>query len=183
MGEKPIIPIPDRLQIFHDRDKLVIRRKWFGLQVLFLIPFTLFWNGFLIFWFYRAFTDGQSTMAAFGSIHGLVGLGLIYFLICNFANATDISVDPNHVVVKIHPFPFPGGKKIRTSDITQLYCDKRITRHKNGTSVSYTVKIIDQRGKYTKLVSGLREPEEAKFIESKIESILGIENQPVAGEI
>lgn len=162
---------------------MVIRRKWFGPHVFFLIPFTLFWDGFMVFWFYTAFTQGQLMMAAFGSIHAMVGIGLTYFVICSFANATDIAVDPNHVEVKIHPFPFPGGKKIRTSDITQLYCDERISHNKNGTSVSYTVKIIDQGGKYTKLVSGLKEAEEAKFIENKIESILGIENQPVAGEI
>ena len=183
MSTTPIVPIPEKFSVFHDRDKLVIRRKWFGPIVFFLIPFTLCWDGFMVFWFYKAFTAGEWMMAAFGSIHALVGVGMTYFIICTFANSTDITIDPRHVSVKIHPFPWPGGKDIPTTDIAQLYCDKQVTQTKNGTSKSYSVKIIDKHGKSTKLIAGLRDVQEAKFIEDKVESILGIENQPVTGEI
>lgn len=183
MSDTPIIPIPEKFKVFHDRETLVIRRKWFGPQVFFLIPFTLFWDGFMVFWFYKAFMDGQWEMMAFGSIHALVGVGLTYFVICNFANATDITINPRHVGVKIHPFPWPGNKQIKTTDITQLFCDERISQGKHGTSVSYTVKIIDKLGKSTKLISGLKDVSEARFIENKVESLLGIENKPVAGEV
>ena len=182
MAQSPIIPIPEKFKVFYDRDQLVIRRKWFSPALFFLIPFTMFWDGFMVMWFYISITQEIYIMAAFGTLHGLVGLGLTYFVICSFVNATDITVDHQHVGVKIHPFPWPGSKQISTTNITQLYCDERVTRNKNGTSLSYSVKIIDQNGKSIKLVSGLRDPEEAKFIESKVEEILGIKNQTVAGE-
>ena len=183
MAKSPIIPVPEKFKVFYDREKMVIRRKWFGPQVFFLIPFIIFWDGFMVFWFYKAISNEQWMMAAFGSIHGLVGLGMTYFLICCFVNTTDVSVDPRNLEVKIQPFPWPGSKKLSSREITQLYCEEKVTHNKNGTSISYLVKVIDQNGKSTKLIGALKDASEAKFIENKVESILGIQNQAVAGEI
>ena len=183
MGAKSIIPVPEKFKVFYDQDKMVIRRKWFGLHLLFLIPFTVFWDAFIVGWFYYTIQSEAYFMTAFGAIHGLVGVGLTYFVICCFTNATDISVDAQYLELKHHPYPWPGSKKILSVDITQLHCEEKVTHGKHGPSVSYTVKVIGQQGKGLKLISGLSDASEAKFIEQKVESILGIQNQPVSGEI
>ena len=182
MEKSPIVPMPEKFSVFYDRDTLVIRRKWFGPRVYLLVPVTMLWNGFVVSWFYKALNQGNMVMAAVGSIHALVGLNITYSLICSFVNATDVTVDPQNVTVKHHPFPWPGNKQIATTDITQMYCDKRVSYKKRRKSVSYAVKIIDQHGKSTNLIKGLCDVEEARFIESKVEAILGIENQAVVGE-
>jgi len=42
----------------------------------------------MVVWMSIALNQGQWIMAAFGSIHALVGLGLIYFCVANFLNKT-----------------------------------------------------------------------------------------------
>jgi hypothetical protein len=83
-----IVPLPENLSIVHDRGTFIIRRRWFSPIVFFFVFFALFWNGFMVVWMSIALNQGQWIMAAFGSIHALVGLGLIYFCVANFLNKT-----------------------------------------------------------------------------------------------
>ena len=54
---------------------------------------------------------------------------------------------------------------------------------RNGASYSYALSAILAGGKRVKLVSGLDQPEDALFLEQKIEGYLGITDRPVAGEM
>lgn len=176
-------PLPSGMQTLHDRDAFIIRRNWFSPMAFFLVFFCIFWNGFMIFWMYTTLTKGIWIMAAFGSIHALIGLGMLYFTIASFINKTDISVDPNYLSVRHYPLPWIGSKKIRVHEISQLYCKKHVTHSKNGTRTSYRVYVITQNNREQKLVSGLNSPNQAQYIEQEIEVILGLENQTVTGEL
>ena len=64
-----------------------------------------------------------------------------------FLNKTDVIIDSLNLEVKHYPVKWFGNKKIDITDIKQLYTSEKITHHKNGTSVRYTVNVIDQRGR------------------------------------
>src|SRR5690554_5843962 len=86
-----------------DRDAFILRRHWRSWKLIPLLLFTLFWNGFMIVWMTIAISSGIWVMAAFGSIHGIVGLGLAYFCIASFFNKTDIITHPIYLEVKHYP--------------------------------------------------------------------------------
>lgn len=136
----------------------------------------------MVVWMSIALSQGQLMMAAFGSIHTLVGLGLIYFCVASFVNKTDVSVDPNYLTVRHYPLPWIGSKRIRVHSIKQLYTKEQVSRSKNGTRISYRVHVITQDGREQKLLSGLSSDSQALFIEREVEGILGLENIKVTGE-
>ena len=181
---EPIVALPDNLSLHHERDAVIIRRRWLTPFVFFFVFFALFWNGFMVVWMTIAITRDQLTMAAFGSIHAFVGLGLIYFCVASFLNKTDISVDPSYLRVRHYPLPWFGSKQFRVHEITQLFCKEQITRTKNGgTNVSYRVHLILADGREQTLIAGLISDNQARYIEREIESVLGLKNLSVAGEL
>jgi len=183
MSDTTLLPLPDKMELVHDRDAMIIRHTWFSIKAILLIPFALFWNGFMVVWMYKALSDGIWVMAAFGSIHALVGIGLIYFCIACFLNKTDVSIDPNYLTVRHYPVPWMGNQKIRVHEIKQLYTKEHITRNKNSTSVSYRVYAILNNLKEKKLISNLDTLSQGKYIEREIEAVLGLEDIQVAGEV
>jgi hypothetical protein len=80
------------MEIYHAFNKLFISRSWFSPAILYLTFFCIFWDGFMIVWFSIAFANEQYGMALFGSIHGLVGIGLTYSTIAGYVNKTYITV-------------------------------------------------------------------------------------------
>ncbi|WPJ97160.1 hypothetical protein SH580_05490 [Coraliomargarita algicola] len=181
-SEKPLIPLPQNLTTHFDRDSFIIRRKWFSALTFFLLFFAIFWNGFMVVWMTLALRDGVWMMAAFGSIHALVGLFMAYFCVASCINKTDVVVDPNYLTVRHYPMPWFGSKKIRVHSIQQLYSKEHISRSKNGVNISYRVYVLTNDNREQKLLTGLTELSQAHFIEHEIENVLGIKDQAVAGE-
>lgn len=70
----------------------------------------------MVVWFGIAFTSGALSMAAFGTIHLAVGVGLTYFLICGFMNSTHIGISFREISVSHEPLPWPGRKTIPIGD-------------------------------------------------------------------
>lgn len=179
----PLTPLPNNIELITEFDAIVIRRTWKSAAAYFLIVFALLWNAFIVFWMALAIGDGALTMAAFGSIHVAVGLGLIYFTIAIFLNKTDIRIDTYNLSVKHHPMPWFGQIQIPVEKVQQVYCKKKVTRGKNSTHVTYEVFSLDRNNRKKKLLSGLKDSDQARFIETEIEKTLGIKNQSVIGEI
>ena len=168
-----------------DRGELVIRRTWFGHHVWFLIFFALIWNGFLVGWYALAFGQAEAPliMKLFPIGHVAVGLGLIYFIIATFLNRSDIRISPLAVEVRHGPMKWPGNKKVAVDAIKQLYVEEHVTNTKNGQSVSYRVNVLTQASRRIKLVTGLKDRAQALFIEKKIEEVLALPDEAVAGEL
>jgi hypothetical protein len=177
------LSLPKGVTIDQVENGMQIIRRWFSPVILFLTFFCVFWDGFMIFWFYTSISQGAWMMAAFGTLHGLVGLGLTYFVIGGYINKTYITVSYDRLNVCHRPLPFPGNKTIARDELKQLYSKERISHTSNGTSVSYEVYALTHSGKKEKLLSGLTRSEEALFIEQEIEKYLGIRDETVPGEI
>jgi hypothetical protein len=176
------VPLPKGIKVDNLGHSLQIERQWYGPKYIFLAIFALFWNGFMVVWFSIAFINGLWPMALFGTLHGAVGLGLIYGVVAGVLNTTVIDVGLGDLTIKHGPVPYPGNKHLASTDIKQLYCKEKISRGKNSTSYSYEIHAITQEDKHEKLLTGLDDSEQALYLEQEIERYLSIKDQPVRGE-
>ena len=181
--ERTPVGKPGNFQIERSLYGLQIVRSWFNPSVIALSFFCLVWNGFMAFWFYIAFKQKAYIMALFGSLHGSVGLGLLYGVLAGFLNKTYINISNGVVSIKHKPLPWLGQKNIPRQELKQLYTTETIYQGKNGYSKTYSVKAITHRGQVIQLVSDLSAKEESLFIEQEVEKYLKIEDEPVTGEI
>lgn len=179
----PLNPLPKNIDLITEYDAIVLRRTWKSPVAYFLTFFSLFWNGFMVVWMTIAITKGQWAMAAFGSIHATVGLVLIYVTLALFLNKTDIRIDSYNLSIKHYPLPWFGQIQLPVESIQQVYCKEKVSRNKNGTSITYDVHCLDHNTFSKKLISGLNDQEQARFIEREIEKTLGIKDRPVSGEL
>jgi hypothetical protein len=162
---------------------LVIYRRWFNWPVLFLIPFCIVWNSFLVGfftsmsgsnapWFVRLFPLG----------HVAVGVGLSYYTLAMLFNRTRVEVTHGSVTVSHGPLPWTGWREIAAGLIDQTYCKEIIRRNKNGVSTHYEVWVALSDGKHSRLVAAGMEPEQALYIEQQIETTLDIKDRSMPGE-
>lgn len=179
---KAEISLPKGISVDQDYDGLIITRKWFNLTTIFLTFFCAFWDGFMIMWFSISISTEAYEMAAFGSIHAIVGICLTYWCIASYINKTTIKVSSYLIKIKHSPLPFPGSKEFTISQLEQVYAKERVVRGKNGTTTYYDLYIIDGN-KHTKVVSNLINKEQALYIEQEIEKYLDIEDRYVPGSV
>ncbi len=177
------VSLPKNLAVDNFGSELKITRRWFSPKYIAMIFFSLFWNGFMVVWYGIAIANQIWIMALFGLLHAGVGIWLIYYILCGFVNITEVKVSPNALTVKHSPIPYPGNKRLDPFNIDQLYSKEKISRNRNSTTYSYEVHLITREGKHQKLVTGLDEPEQALYMEQKIEQALNITDRRVRGEL
>jgi hypothetical protein len=180
--DRPEISLPKGFTVHKSRGDLKITRDWFTLGALGLTIFCLFWNGFMAVWFSIALNQGIWAMAAFGTIHALVGLAIAYGVLASWINQTVITVTPERIEVTSGPIPVPGNTRLMTAKLKQLYTREKVSRGKT-TSYSYEVHAVTHERDDKTLVSGLPTPNQALYIEQQIEAALGIEDRPVRSEV
>jgi hypothetical protein len=181
--ERPQVPLPKRVQVQDFGHSFEISRRWFSPMFLFLAVFCVFWNGFMLVWHGIALASGAWFMSLFGLLHTAVGLGLLYFTVAGFINATVICVAQGMIDVRHGPLPWPGNKSLSVHDVSQLYCRETVQHNKNGTQCTYEVMVLRQDNVRETLVKGLTDADQALYIEQELERHLRIQDQPVAGEL
>jgi len=178
------VGLPKNINVNHTGMGLEVTRRWFSPKYIFLVFFAIFWNGFMIFWFYNAIKSGHYEMALFGALHAIVGIGLIYTVLSGFLNKTHIVVDQSHLTIAHRPLPWLGNKNIKSYDLKQLYSKEKVGYSQKGSArVSYEIHAITRDDRNIKILSGLDSSEQALFIEQEIEKYLNIEDKKVRGEI
>mgnify|MGYP000987260258 FL=1 len=174
---------PNNFTLTRDANSFIIVRRWFHPSVFGLTFFCLLWNGFMSFWFYTAMKQKVYNMALFGSLHGAVGVGLLYAVLAGFFNKTYLSFAYDSLTISHKPLPWAGAKTLAKRDLKQLFSKEVVHHHKNGYSYSYSVQVLTREGKVIELVSGLMSKAEALFIEQEIEKYLKIDDEAVPGEL
>ncbi len=180
--KREISETPKGIEINTTMQGLEIVRRWWSIRGVFMGMFCLFWDTFMVVWFYKAITEKQWEMAAFGSIHAAVGIGITYFFISTLLNSTYISITPGSLGIKHKPMPWLGNKIIPVGDIDQVFVKEKITNGKNGRHYHYSLRYLTKSGKDKKLFAGMKSPQEALFLEQEIEKTLGIEDRQVEGD-
>lgn len=177
------VPLPERLTVHTAGGALRIERRWFTWAAIFLAAFCTMWFGILGFWYLMAFSTGMIALMLFPLLHVAVGLFLAYFTVAMFVNTTEVVVANGMLTVRHGPLPWRGNREVPTEALEQLYCEEHISRTRNGTTVSYSVRARGRDGRVVKLVTGLPERDQAMYIEQEIERHLGIADRPVAGQV
>jgi len=177
------VPMPGKFRMEEQAGGFVISWRWLSYVHVFLLFFTIAWDSFLIFWYGMAMGEGAPwIMFVFPIGHLAVGLGLTYVVLTGLLNRTTVTVERETLTVRHAPLPWPGNVSVATDQLDQLYCRRRISHGKHGPSYSFEVRAVTQEGRKMTLIKGLESEDQALFIEQQIESRLGIEDRPVAGE-
>jgi len=182
-AEREQVAMPKGTEIKRNRSGLQIRWRWFGMKYVGAAVFCVMWNGFMVVWMGMALRDGKTAMALFGSIHALVGLGILYYTLAGFFNRTNLRVNKKRLTIKHGPIPAARNRDMRADQIRQIFCKEKIHRNRNSTHYSYEVHVILPGHKREKLVGGLDRIEQAMYLEQELEEFLEIEDRKVSGEV
>ncbi|MFT5194216.1 MAG: hypothetical protein ACI9EW_000572 [Cellvibrionaceae bacterium] len=185
-------PKPEKMIVGNQNLEMHIQWRWFHWSAVFLILFSIFWNGIMFstlgIGIIGAFQAGNIWMA-FGMMlipHVWVGLGIGYYSLAMLFNSTHVSVDLDSLVIKHGPFPWFGHKSIERETVQQLYSKENnssFNRKNNLSQGNFELHAITGQGKQSKLLRGLPSSEHPLFLESIIEKHWAIEDYPVRGEI
>lgn len=181
------IMLPDGFEAYTTLSGLDIEFSWRrstkGLG--FFIFFALFWNGILSIFVLAALLSGEYQILLFTSIHSLVGIGLIYYILSVLLNKTYIMVSRRQIMVEHRPIrlPFYRNRNIDAADLDQLFIQKYVSSKTNGRpNYAFSVVAKVRTGSEITLIKGLRQPEQATYIEQQIEKFLQIDDRAVEGE-
>ena len=182
--ERPEVPMPERFRVGRRGKDLIVTWRWFKPVALFLLLFAVAWDSFLVVWYTLALEDGAPLFAILFPLgHVAVGVGITYIALTMLLNRTTVAVSGGMLTVRHGPLPWRPAPTIRAVDLEQLYVERVTKRSKNGTTVTFTVRAVTRDHKGQKVVTGLERLEQALYLEQQIERSLGIEDQPVAGEV
>lgn len=184
---RPEIMLPSGFEAYNSLSALDIEISWrrTSKSMGFLIFFTLFWNGILSIFVVTALATGAYEMLLFTSIHLLVGIGLLYFVIATLLNKTYVYVSRREISIEHRPLriPFYPNRNLQATDLDQLYVKKYSSGKTNGrTNWAFSVVARMRTGSDVTLVKGLRMPEQATYLEQQIEKFLTIEDRAMEEE-
>lgn len=181
---RPAAPMPKNLSLAAAPDGFTLTRRWFSLGNIFLTIFVIIWDGFLLFWFGGVAAVGAPPIFfIFPLLHVAVGILLTYTVLAGYLNTTEIRLAGSLLSITHGPLPWPGNTQIPVTDLDQLYTREVVQHSENGSTTSYILCAVLKNGRALKLVKSLPDAETSLFIEQQIESSLGIQDRPVAGEI
>lgn len=184
-----VLARPPQMSVDHQGRRLVIRWRWFTPAYLFMALFCVGWDSFLIFWYSIAFRSHNAPwlMIVFPVVHVAVGVGLTYSVLCGFLNRTTLEITPDWLTIRHGPLPWAGNRQLAAAQLRQPFCERSMSRNgmnANRTTAAtiYQVSAVLNDGSKVKLIGGLRELTDARYLERQIELAMSIKPQPVAGE-
>jgi hypothetical protein len=180
--ESARIGTPEHFEIDESGGTLRIQWKWPRLMGLALVAFSVGWNTFLYSWYAAVLAqETRSTeMLLFPIPHIIAGLVMPYLALAFLFNSTIVEAAGGELRVRHRPMPFPGRRTLTARDVGQLFSVER--RGRKG-AITFDVMARLESGRETKLVSGLSSEREARFIEQRIESRLGLADRAICGEL
>lgn len=176
------VELPRGFKLDTSDNRLRISWRWWSPAHLFIMVFAAFWDTFMVIWYSIAIVGQQWQMAAVGTIHGAVGVGLAYYAITGLVNRTRVTLSANQVAVEHGPLPWPGSRALDRAEVEQLYVSRQETQNKGQVNVSFSLQVLLRGGQEVAIVSGLESADQARFLESRIEAALGIEDRAMPGE-
>ncbi len=151
----------------------------------FFLFFTLFWNGIVGIFVVIGLATGQWQMLLGVSIHLLIGIFLLYYVMGIMLNTTYITVSNRELRVEHLPlrFPFYPNRFLPVSDVEQVFVERYVASTTNKRpNYAFKVKLIDRNQERIDLIKGLKQPNQALYIEQEIEKFLKIQDQVIEEE-
>ncbi|MES2594287.1 MAG: hypothetical protein V4662_03070 [Verrucomicrobiota bacterium] len=181
---RPLISIPQQMDLKHTAHGVVITRYWRHRAGLLLIPFCPLWV--MMFYAFKSLSagiDDPMITVLIPLTHAALGVATVYLLLAMLINRTRITVTSSEVSVTHGPLPWRGEGKVPVGQIDQLFSKEihRTTHH--GLSKRYQVWVALTDGTQSRLVDVGLEADKALYIEQQIELALHIRDQLIPGEL
>ena len=121
----------------------------------------------------------------FIAIYVILGLIALYAALTQIMNKVVLTADQAEILIQHEPIPW-RSKQIDANDIAQLYVrrvhSRTTTQYGSASSTMYQLVAKTPEGKDKTLMSNLHSAQQARALETQIESYLGIEDERVEGE-
>ncbi|QHT67557.1 hypothetical protein GXP67_13430 [Rhodocytophaga rosea] len=175
------LTIPKEISLNDTHSELTIRKKWFEYGRLLQLAFAIIFNSCIGFFIYtlaqydtnvRIFVAGIIAVSVIALFLQGLGLWMLYQAICGLFNTTVIKVDHSAISIYFKPLPWFGAKTINRQDIVQLHVSEKDYSDADLQHVSYQLQVILKNSDSIYLLKHLETPEQAQFIEEKIEQYL-----------
>jgi len=170
------------IKIEKNENQLKIEYRWRSAGGF---DFALFFAGFLWTAFFICgfmsphYLDKAGFIAANIMMH--MGTIMMYRALVLIFNKTIFEIDKKYVSIKHGPLPWPGGRIITSSDISQIYCKKDKIR--SGKSPLFALKAILKKGGEVPLLLWQDSPEISFCVKHEIEMFLNIKDSSFPGEL
>lgn len=175
------LTIPKEISLDNTPRELTIKKKWFEYGRLAQLAFAIILNTCIAFIIYRLsqydttvaiFIAGIMSVSIIALFFQAIGLWMLYQAICGLFNTTVIKVDQSAISIHFGPLPWFGAKTINRQDIVQLHVCEKDYSDADLKHVSYQLQVIVKNSDPVYLLKHLETPEQAQFIEEKIEQYL-----------
>jgi hypothetical protein len=178
------VPIPERFDVELQHDTLRVRWRWFRpKEHMFLLFFVLVWDGALAAMFVTTYLGGKFEWGMLlAAAHVAVGVGLTYSLLAGLFNRTTVSASAGRLTIKHAPIPWRGNRELTRSQLRQLYVVENVTESDGSKTRKYDLCAVRDDDRQVKLVKGLEDLAQARYLEHAFELHLDIDNHPVADE-
>ena len=173
---------PGCIKLEQNIDNVKIIYRWYsinkilGLLLPAIIIMALFYQGGWII---------VQEVPVFALLLFAIPIVMLYVGLVHLVNRTEITLSLDGLSIVNKPLPWPGRKKISSSEIAQLFVDKYYVQRKHGQSIHFRLNAIMRDGRKVVLIKSFEHPDPdiAKFVERIIEDQLRIKDQPVMGEV
>jgi len=179
------ILMPEEIEIDEYEEEMTLFYKWRKAKGIspFMVFFGVFWNLMVIPFVVGAIMSGSLIMLLGISVHLLVGIGFLIYIVTRMMNTTYITVDDYELSIEHRPFAVPFIAKNQyysVQEFDQLFSKKYVSHNTNGQNVyAYGVFARLKNGNEIKIIAGFKHKNKALFIEQE----LNINDQNVAGEV
>lgn len=178
LGTSAPVAAPDGFRCEDNGRERRISGRWFSLGAVGALFFVALWDG--VYGVVLHFALSSQNLPLSGAIVllilGILGIGMAYAAIAYLVNRTSVRVDASRVSVGHGPLPWFGGKVIPKTEISRVWSEKIGSASDEDTlfepSVTYSVRLLLKGGETVNLVTGLRAPEQALFIEQQTRKFL-----------
>lgn len=184
--DRVVPPRPPALSVEETGGRLVISFRWATPALFMIIPFTIAWNGFLVFWYYASTQvpgPFKWFMLLFPIAHVAAGLFLTHLCLTGLFNRTTITVDRTSLAIRHGPIPAGRNIVLQSRELDQLFCRGETATDSDGDITHrYSLHVLLKNGTRQDLLIGQADRDLTRYLEYAIEHHLGIVDRPVAGE-
>ena len=153
--ERKLRSLDGKYRVNQLRDRTEIVWDWKSRKMLFLIPFFIFWN-MAVFSFVSLseFLANPLSIFPIPGVHMAVGIFGAFYVLALFLNKTTISAGKRHLEIAHHPIPWPGGHRIATDEIEQIFVSRERRSSKNHSWDVPALQLLTNDGRREVLMKG-----------------------------
>lgn len=172
---------PPNWKASEERGQLLLRSPWRSATAWFLVLWCAIWDGIMLVAWVAVLAEGELLGATVLLPHSLIGAAMTWYMLALFLNSTTIRVGKGRLVVEVGPVPWFGARDLAAGEVAQLFVAESSVRV--NRQPRWNLAWLDRKRELHTLVRLLRNPEEARWLEWKIEKRLDIADERVPGEV